>query len=147
MNLKKLITGFFLCIICAATIGGVSVNAKSKKIKLVPETKNETFELLFVDVIVSLKPSDIQKIEYQNGKVKKTSDKYWSNACKLEYFYEGSKKNTTEVKNDGPDGDERFPQRRGPGLCHCERGVLRRSLLSDDERQDAPRDALRAGGL
>ena len=97
MNLKKLIAGFFLCIICAATIGGVSVNAKSKKIKLVPETKNETFELLFVDVIVSLKPSDIQKIEYQNGKVKKTSDKYWSNACELEYFYEGSKKNTTEV--------------------------------------------------
>ena len=96
MKLKKLILGLFLCIICAATIGGVNASAKSKKIKFIPETKKETFRWLDVKMIISVKESDIEKIEYQYGKVKKTADKYWKDASIYDYYYEGEKKNTTE---------------------------------------------------
>lgn len=85
MKFNKLLAGFFLAVVAVLALGTVSAKAASKKITLTPSTKKDAYEYLVVDVETSLK--NVVKMEYQEGKVKKTADKYWKDSEELKYFY------------------------------------------------------------
>ena len=87
MKLRKLLTSLALCLFGIILIGSIPTEAASKKIKLTPSTKKDTYEYVYVDVTSTIKAEEVTKVEYQFGKVKKTADKKWKDASAL-YFYE-----------------------------------------------------------
>ncbi len=85
--MKKLITGFFLCVLAVIALGTVSAKAAAKNITLKKSTNKTVYDYMFIEVYSSLKEADIAKIEYKQGKIKKTADKYWKDSELAEYFY------------------------------------------------------------
>ena len=85
--MKKLITGFFLCLLAVVALGTVTAKAASSKLTLKKSTTKTVYDYMFISIYSSLKEADIDKIEYKQGKVTKTADKYWKDADNAQYFY------------------------------------------------------------
>ena len=105
MKLKKIITGFFLCVIAVIAAGGIYTNAASKKIFLSLKKTKTTHTYNIINIETSIKKKNIASIEIKKGSVKKTADKYWKGAEKIDYFYSndatGKTKTTYVVDENG----------------------------------------------
>lgn len=80
MKLKKILGGLVLCLLCILTVAVLEnkpTDAAENIITLSMASGKKTHTYDYINAHIAIKASDIKKVEFQQGKVKSTSDKKW----------------------------------------------------------------------